>query len=268
MSVGAGVVPEPAELITVAHDLADLADGLTLPAFRGHLEVSTKPDGTWVTAIDEQVERTLRREIRRRFPDHAVLGEEDGRDGPADAPTWIIDPIDGTTNFVRGNPIFATLIAVQVDGVEVAGVVSAPALTSRWDGRHGGPARQDGREIRVSDRTDLAAAEVAFGGLHYFAPKGLAGLVPSLSAATGRQRGYGDFWQHCLVAAGSTDVAVEAEVNLWDLAAVKVVVEAAGGRFTTLDGRPTADGGDALSTNGLLHDQVLALIAEVRTAAG
>jgi histidinol-phosphatase len=257
----------PSDLLAFAHELADVADAITLPAFRGHLDVRTKADGTLVTAIDESVERTLRARILEVFPEHAVLGEEDGRKGPTDAPTWIIDPIDGTTNFVKGNPIYATLVAVQFDGQELAGVVSAPALTSRWDGISGGPAHQDGRRIQVSDVTDLADAEVAFGGLDYFAPRGLAGCVDALVTATARQRGYGDFWQHCLVAAGSTDIAIEAEVNLWDLAAVKVVVEAAGGRFTTLDGRVTADGGDALSTNGHLHDEVLQLIASSGSAS-
>lgn len=251
----------PVDLLGVAHELADLADGLTLPAFRGHLDVRTKPDGTWVTTVDVEVEATLRRAIRDRFPHHAVLGEEGGRDGPADAPTWIIDPIDGTTNFVRGNPIFATLVAVQIDGLEVAGVVSAPALTTRWDGIRGGPAHQDGRRIHVSSIDHLTDAEVTFGDLGAFPARGLGGVVQTLSVGTARQRGYGDFWGHCLVASGSSDVAIEAAVSVWDLAAVKVVVEAAGGRFTSLAGRVTADGGDALSTNGHLHDMVLRLIA-------
>jgi histidinol-phosphatase len=268
---GDGAVPDPVTdpeaLLAAAHDLADLADALTLPAFRGHLDVRTKADGTWVTTVDTEVERTLRAAIGTRFPGHAVLGEEDGRDGPEDAPTWIIDPIDGTTNFVKGNPIFATLVAVQVDGVEVAGVVSAPALGSRWDGVRGGPAHQDGVEIRVSDLEALVDAEVAFGGLDYFDPAGLPGLVDDLVRGSRRQRGYGDFWQHCLVAAGSTDVAIEAEVSVWDLAAVKVVVEAAGGRFTDLAGDERADGGSALATNGRLHDEVLALVTAARARA-
>jgi histidinol-phosphatase len=242
-----------------ALELADLADGLTLPAFRGHLDVRTKPDGTWVTAIDEAVERTLRDAIRARFPGHAVLGEEDGLDGPPEAPTWVIDPIDGTTNFVRGNPIFATLIAVQVAGREVVGVVSAPALTTRWDAVVGGPARQDGRDIRVSDCRRIEAAEVAFGGLDVFAAEQRLGLVAALSGRAARIRGYGDFWNHCLVAAGSTDVALEAEVKVWDLAAVKCVVEGAGGTFTDLDGVATASGGSAISSNGHLHAEVLEL---------
>lgn len=242
-----------------ALELADLADRLTLAAFRGHLDVRTKADGTWVTEVDEAVERNLREAIRVRFPDHAVLGEEAGRLGPPDAPTWVIDPIDGTTNFVRGNPIFATLVAVQVEGEEVAGVVSAPALTTRWDGVAGGPARQDGRRIEVSTVDRLEDAEVAFGGLDVFASEGRLGLVTALSGRAARVRGYGDFWNHCLVAAGSTDLAVEAEVKVWDLAAVKVVVEAAGGRFTDLVGDRTATGGSAVSSNGRLHDVVLDL---------
>ncbi|MTV26906.1 alpha/beta fold hydrolase [Nitriliruptoraceae bacterium ZYF776] len=257
----------PQDLRDVALELADLADARTLAAFRGHLEVRTKADGSWVTEVDEGVERELRAAIRARFPDHAILGEEDGRDGPEDAPTWVIDPIDGTTNFVRGNPVFATLVAVQVDGEEVAGVVSAPALGTRFDGVAGGEARQDGRTIHVSEVATLPDAEVAFGGLSYFADAGYGGVVGELAARTGRQRGYGDFWQHCLVAAGSTDLAVEADVKLWDLAAVKVVVEAAGGRFTDLAGRRTAAGGSALSSNGALHDEVLTLFADARAAA-
>lgn len=246
--------------LALAHELADLADGLTLPAFHRGSDPDTKADGTWVTATDREVERRLRTRLARERPRHAVLGEEDGLDGPTDAPRWIIDPIDGTTNFVKGNPIFATLVALQVDGREVVGVVSAPALAARWDGVSGGPARRDGRAIAVSDVADLSAAEVAFGGLDYFREAGLFGAVDALVGATARQRGYGDFWSHCLVAAGSTDIALEAKVNIWDLAAVKVIVEAAGGRFTDLHGVATATGGSALATNRRLHEAVLALL--------
>ena len=251
-----------AGFLDAANELADLADAATMRAFRRHLEVRTKADGTWVTAVDEQVERELRSALRDRFPDHAVLGEEDGLDGPADAPRWVLDPIDGTTNFVKGNPVFATLIGLQIDGRDVVGVASAPALGTRFDGIAGGPARQDARAIHVSDIDRLDDAEVAFGGLSHFADRRLEAVPQLLTRASARQRGYGDFWNHCLVAAGSTEVAIEAEVSLWDLVAVKVIVEAAGGRFTDLDGVPTADGGSALSTNGHVHDQVLAVLAE------
>lgn len=261
-----------AELLAVAHELADLADGIALPAFRSGLDVRVKADGSLVTDADVGVERALRAELHRRFPDHRVHGEEDGVDGGGVAdpavPTWVIDPIDGTTNFVKGNPVWATLIACRADGRDLVGVVSAPALGSRWDGIDGGPAHQDGRVIRVSEVARLADAEVSFGDLGILVAAGHGDLVDRLVRRTARRRGFGDFWMHCLVAAGSTDVALETDVKVWDLAAVKVVVEAAGGRFTTLDGRPTADGGSALSTNGHLHDAVLALAGPRAPADG
>ncbi|MFP4311201.1 MAG: inositol monophosphatase family protein, partial [Nitriliruptoraceae bacterium] len=193
--------------LATAHELADLADARTLAAFRGRLDVRTKRDGTWVTEVDESVERELRARLRSRYPDHAVLGEEDGLDGPPDAPRWVLDPIDGTTNFVRGNPIYATLIGLQLDGHDVVGVVSAPALGTRFDGVLGGPAHQDGRPITVSATARLGDAEVALGDLRYFEQRGLLEGAVALATGAARQRGYGDFWQHCLVAAGSTDVA-------------------------------------------------------------
>lgn len=269
----AGLAPDQlAGAVRFAHELADLADAVTLPGFRdafapgarGGADVDRKADGTAVTAFDRDAERTIRSAVRARFPGHAFLGEEDGLEGDDGAPRWIVDPIDGTTNFVTGNPVWATLIALQVDGEEVVGVVSAPALGSRWDGIRGGPAHQDGREIRVNGVDDLAQAQVSFGGLDYFADERIAPVVTELTSRTRRQRGFGDFWQHCLVASGACEIAIEAEVSLWDLAAVKVVVEAAGGRFTDLDGVRTADGGSALSTNGPLHDEVLALVAASR----
>jgi histidinol-phosphatase len=251
------------ELLRFAHHLADLADAITLPGFRGGLAVERKADGTPVTDADRDAERAIRSAIAERFPGHAVLGGEDGLAGDPSAPRWIVDPIDGTKNFVRGNPVWATLIALQVDEAEVLGVVSAPALGNRWDGVVGGPAHQDDREVRVSDVADLAAAEISFGGLGYFDARGAGGAVAELTARTARQRGYGDFWQHCLVASGACEVAIEAEVSLWDLAAVKVVVEAAGGRFTDLTGVETADGGSAISSNGRVHDDVLAVLGDL-----
>ncbi|MFA9428707.1 inositol monophosphatase [Egicoccus sp. AB-alg2] len=253
-----------ADELAFAQELADLADARTRSAFGGRQAARTKTDGTWVTEVDVDVERRLRAAIRSRFPDHAVLGEEDGLDGPEGAPTWVLDPIDGTTNFVKGNPIFATLIGLRVDEDDVLGVVTAPALGSRWAGVVGEGATHDGARIEVSDVQHLADAEIAFGGLAYFRERGYGDLVDDLASRTARQRGYGDFWQHCLVASGSTDVAIEAEVNLWDLVAVKAVVEAAGGRFTSLLGARTAAGGSALSTNGHLHDEMLTVLAAHR----
>lgn len=243
-----------------ALSFADDADQITLAAFRQHGAVDTKQDGSWVTACDLETEQRIRAAITHAFPDHSILGEEDGvTQGDPDAPTWVIDPIDGTANFVSGNPIFATLIAVRVDGQEVASVISAPALTTRFDAIRDAGSHQDGRNIAVSETTTIADAEVSFGGLSHFVTASQQPLVNALVAQSRRTRGYGDFWQHCLVAAGSTDIAIDAEAKLWDLAAVKLLVESAGGRFTALDGTARADAGSGVSSNGYLHDAVLAL---------
>lgn len=249
-----------------ACELADLADAVTLPAFRTRLGVAAsegverKGDGSPVTDADRETERVMRRAITGRYPDHAVLGEEGGWKGPADAPTWVLDPIDGTKSFIRGVPVFATLIAVTVDDRPAVGVVSAPALGSRWDGIVGGPARQDGIAVRVSTVGRLADANVSFGGLNYFHECFGLEVVTTLAARTARQRGYGDFWQHCLVATGGLDLAVEAAVNRWDLAAPKAIVEAAGGKLTALDGADTYTAGNALSSNSHLHAAALELL--------
>lgn len=250
------------ELLAFGNHLADVADDITLPAFTAGLAVETKGDGTPVTEADRGAEAAIRAAIRERYPDHAVLGEEDGRVGPADAPTWVVDPIDGTRSFVTGNPVWATLIGLlDTDGVAVA-VVSAPALGHRWDGVRGGPARRDGAPIRVSDVDDLARAQVTFGDLSSFDEAGCPEALRRLTDATVRQRGYGDFWGFCLVAEGVMDVCAEAIASVWDFTAVKGLVEAAGGRFTTFDGRDTADGGSGLATNGRVHDATLALLAD------
>lgn len=249
-------------LLAFAHHLADLADAVTLPAFRAGLAVETKRDGTPVTEADRGAEAAIRAAIRDAYPDHAVLGEEDGRVGPADAPTWVLDPIDGTRSFITGNPVWATLIGlVDADGVAVS-VVSAPAMGHRWDGVRGGPARRDGDPIRVSDVADLADAQVTVGDLSSFDEAGCPEALARLAAATVRQRGYGDFWGFCLVAEGVMEICAEAIASVWDFTAVKGLVEAAGGTFTTFDGRDTADGGSGLATNGHLHDATLALLAD------
>jgi len=254
------VVREWTDWRDAALTFADLADKITLAAFRKHGTVNTKRDGSWVTACDVETEQRVRTAIVHAFPNHSILGEEDGvTQGDPAAPTWVIDPIDGTANFVSGNPIYATLIAVRVDSQEVASVISAPALTTRFDAICDGGSRQDGRTITVSDTAVLADAEVSFGGLSYFVAANQQSLVDALVAQSRRTRGYGDFWQHCLVAAGSTDIAIDAEAKLWDLAAVKLLVEAAGGRFTAFDGTARADAGSGVSSNGHLHDAVLAL---------
>ncbi len=259
-----------------AHTLADLADSITLPAFlKGRadraqrpmgtsqrsdpVEFELKDDGSPVTAADRAAEGAMRRAIAQRFPAHAVLGEEEGRQGPGDAPTWILDPIDGTKNFIRGIPVFATLVALALDARGAVAVISAPGLGTRWDGVAGGPARQDGRDLRVSELTDLSEAHVSFGGLSHFSGAS-RDIIDRFATCTARQRGFGDFWQHCLVAAGGIDIALDAEVERWDLAAPKIIVEAAGGRLTAFDGTDTDAGGNALTTNSHLHEAALRVI--------
>ena len=251
-----------ADELAFAHELADLADGISLPAFGRHHRDSadTKRDGTWVTAADREVERRLRAAIHQRYPAHAVLGEEDGRTGPDDAPTWVLDPIDATSNYVRGNPVWATLIGLRVDDEDALGVITAPALGHRWSGVVGVGAWRDGAAIAVSDVGALDRAEVSFGDLDWWRSEGRWDAVGRLVDATQRVRSYGDFWAHCLVASGSTELAAEAAVSTWDLVAVRALVVAAGGRATDLTGVPTADGGHVLTSNGPVHDAALALV--------
>lgn len=256
-----------ADVLGLALELADVADRLTLAAFRRSVEVQRKADGSEVTEVDVAVEVALRERILAAFPDHRVVGEEGGTTSGTGAskaaPVWTIDPIDGTTNFIKGNPVYATLIACSLADRDLVGVVSAPALGTRWEGIVGEGARQDGRDIRVSDVATLAHAEISVGSFADIEDRA-PGLLARLAATTGRQRGYGDFWAYCLVATGSTDAVVEARLNPWDLAAPRALVEAAGGVVTDLDGRARSDGGSAVASNGHLHGEVLAVIRELR----
>jgi histidinol-phosphatase len=248
------------DLLSLALELADEADAMTMARFRARdLAVDTKPDLSPVTEVDRRVEEMLRERIAARRPGDGVLGEEFGAEGSGGT-RWIVDPIDGTKNYVRGIPVFATLIAVESDGRLVAGVASAPALHRRWWAVRGRGAFADGVAIRVSRVAALEDAQLCFTGALGFERKGMGERFLALARRCWRNRGFGDFWQHVLVAEGSADVAVEPDVSLWDLAALQVIVEEAGGRFTDLSGVPRPDGGSAVSTNGLLHDEVLAIL--------
>jgi histidinol-phosphatase len=245
--------------------LADLADGMTSARFRDlDLVVSTKPDLTPVTEVDKGVERALRQAIARARPGHGTVGEEYGAEGPTSW-RWVLDPIDGTKNYVRGIPVWATCIALQRDagdaGEVSVGVVSAPALGRRWWASRGGGAFADGRPIRVSAVADLADAQLSYDSVPGFEACGLGERFLDLARRCWRTRGLGDFWSHVLVAEGAVDVAAEPEVSVWDVAAVQVIVEEAGGRFSDIGGTARPDGGSAVSTNGLLHDEVLAALA-------
>ncbi len=238
-----------------------MADVLTLARFRrSDLVVSTKPDLTPVTDADRAVEQALRAAIAGARPEHGVVGEEFGAQPGGSGWHWILDPIDGTKNYVRGIPVWATCIALRHDDEVTVGVVSAPALGRRWWAARGqGACTADGL-IHVSAVADVADALLSYDSVQGWEPFGLGEHFMALARRCWRTRGLGDFWSHVLVAEGAVDVAVEPEVSVWDVAAVQVIVEEAGGRFTDLSGVARPDGGSAVSTNGLLHDEVLAAL--------
>jgi histidinol-phosphatase len=246
--------------LAFALELADLADAITTERFQADdLAVETKPDLSPVTEADRAVEQVLRKRIGEERPGHSVVGEEFGADEKGSA-RWILDPIDGTKNYVRGLPVWATLIALERDGRVEVGVASAPALHRRWWAARGQGSFVDGRRIHVSRVADLGDAVLSYASLTSWEQHGMGEEFLTLARACWRTRGFGDFWSHMLVAEGAADLAVEPEVEVWDLAAPQVIVEEAGGRFTNLDGVPTPAGGSVVSSNGLLHDRVLATL--------
>lgn len=253
--------------LQLALHLADLADQRSLERFRaGDLVVHTKPDLTPVTEADQAVERTLRQELASARPADGILGEEYGTDG-ADAPRrWVLDPIDGTKNYVRGVPVWATLIGLM-DGPEVVvGVVSAPAMGRRWWAARGegafttDPGSRLPRPLRVSAVRALDDASFSYSDARGWAERGAAGGLQALLDTTWRQRAYGDFWSHMLVAEGAIDIAAEPDLQSYDMAALVPIVEEAGGRFTSYAGGDPLVDGSAVCTNGVLHDEVLALL--------
>lgn len=258
--------------LALARDLADLADELTMARFgAADLSVAAKPDLTPVSDADLACERRLRAALAEARPDDEVLGEEFGGAAAGAGRQWVLDPIDGTKNFVRGVPVWATLIALLVDGEPVVGVVSAPALRRRWWAAAGAGAHLDfagaRRRLAVSRVAEVADCSVSVSSLSGWRDRGLREELIALTDEAWRLRGYGDFLSYCLVAEGAVDVAAEPEVSLWDLAPLAVLVTEAGGAFTALDGTPGPAGGDALATNGLLHAAVLARIGAGGAAA-
>jgi histidinol-phosphatase len=243
-----------------ALELADLADEISLAHFRtAGLVVEQKPDLSPVTVADRAVEQALRGRIAAERPGHTVLGEEYGG-ADAAGPRWIVDPIDGTRKYVRGIPNFATLIALEENGELLLGVASAPAMRRRWCAARGLGAFADGRPIRVSNIARVEDSHILHGSLDGWVRAGRVDALASLAARCWHTNGYADFWIHLLVAEGAAEAAVEPEAAVWDLAALKVIVEEAGGRFTDMGGVDTVAGGTGLSTNGLIHDDVLAAL--------
>jgi histidinol-phosphatase len=249
-----------ADDLAVALRLADAADEITMARFlAADLVVDRKPDRSPVTDADTAVEDTVREILAELRPDDRVLGEERGGT-VGDGRTWILDPIDGTKNFLRGNPVWATLIALVDEGSPVVGVVSAPAFPRRWWASAGGGAWAGERRLRVSGVADLADAYVSTTNLGTWVEYHSRDTYLALVDACWESRAFGDFWQHVLVAEGSLDLAAEPVAYAWDLAAVQVLVTEAGGRFTDLRGQPRYDGGNCLASNGLLHDAALGVL--------
>jgi histidinol-phosphatase len=239
--------------LELARRLADAADAISLPRFRSGLSIETKADSTPVTEADRAVEAELRRILREERAVDAVLGEEQGAAGSGTR-RWLIDPIDGTRNYARGIPVWATLIALESDEVVQLGLVSAPALGRRWWAERGEGAFADGARVHVSEVARVEDAVLSFA---------LENEVPEIARRAWHARDFGDFWPYVLIAEGSVDGAVDAigGVSEWDLAAVQVIVEEAGGRFSDRDGEARIDRGSAVASNGLLHDELLAALA-------
>ena len=259
-----------ADDLRLAHVLADAVDQLTASRFKAQdLEVSTKPDLTEVTDADTAAEQLVRSQLSRARSRDQVIGEEFGSTG-ASPRQWVIDPIDGTSNFVRGVPVWGTLIGLIEDGRPVVGLVSAPALGRRWWGGEDAGAWTGSRlssatRLQVSSVPTIEEASLSYSSLDGWAETDRLPQMLNLMQRFWRTRAYGDFWSYMLVAEGAVDVACEPELKLHDMAALVPIVTEAGGRFTSLDGEPGPFGGNAVATNSLLHEEVLeALVARER----
>lgn len=245
----------------------DEADAIAMGSFRRDVAVERKPDTTFVTEADRGIERLLRDRIASAFPGHAVIGEEYGTDAGGASVRWIVDPIDGTHNYIRGIPLFGTLIGVERDGELQAGVISSPALGERWYGWRGGGAWVAGalrpgaaRRIATSRIGVISDAQILFASATDMEQSGKAPGFRALLKKAWRERAFGDFWGYTLVAEGSAEAMVESDLKIWDAAAPTLLVEEAGGRVTDFDGRRATDPGTIVASNGHLHDAVLATL--------
>lgn len=244
--------------------ICDEADALALASFRRDVRVTTKPDKTLVTEADEAIERMIRQRVRAAHPDHGLVGEEYGVEAGDARIRWYIDPIDGTHNFVRGVPLFGTLLAVEVEGELEVGVISAPAMRSRWYAWRGGGAwavhaneSAEPRRLAVSSVAAIPDAQILYGSGRDIVASGRVPGFEALLREAWRERGFGDFWGYALVAEGAAEAMVEVSLSAWDAAAPAVVVEEAGGRWSDVDGGRRIDAGTFVVTNGALHDLVL-----------
>ena len=244
------------DLLTFAMELADAAGAIALRHFRRDLQIDRKPDRSFVTEADTAIERELRSAIARRYPEHGILGEELGSTAGRGT-RWIIDPIDATHSFMRGLPMFATLLGLERDGEMQVGVISAPAMRERWHAVRGGGAWSGTRRLRVSSVSRLEESQIFYASRTAFAAVGQAAGFDAVVNGAWRDRGFGDFWGYALVAEGSGEAMIEPELYPWDLAAPLIIVEEAGGRLTDFSGARTYSGGSAVASNGLLHETIL-----------
>lgn len=262
-------VSSPSEDLEFALGLADLADSISLPRFRAaDLTIETKPDRTFVTDADQAVEAAIRHRIETERPGDSFFGEESGRTERGSR-RWVIDPIDGTSNYLRGVPNWGTLISLEVDEIPTVGVVSAPAFGARWWAETGGgawgqQAGEEPRRLRVSGVQDLDHASLSFQSIEQWDLAGYLTPLIELSRAVWRDRAYGDMWSYMLLAEGLVDIVAEFDVKPYDLSALVSIVREAGGSFTDIDGAASAWNGSSLATNGAVHDAVLSVIAKAR----
>lgn len=248
--------------LTVALEAVEAAEHIILHYMAHTAKSSIKADLSPVTVADQEAEEAIKTIIKRHFPDHTFYGEEGEKVDLQNHKgyTWIIDPIDGTKSFMRHIPLFATQLALLKDGELVLGVSNAPALKELLYAEKGQGCYLNGERVQVSNTQELGSAYASFGGLKHFANSNMLEGLITLSQTAQWPRGIGDFWSYHLLAQGKLDVMLEAKTKLWDIAALKVIVEEAGGRFTQLDGNPiTATSSTALATNGNLHKEVLSL---------
>lgn len=266
-------LPDPDTEVGAALETAlaacDEADAISLTSFRGALRIEAKPDATFVTEADTAVERAIRERISARFPDHGLVGEEYGVAPAASGRRWIIDPIDGTHNYMRGVPIYATLLALEIEGALAVGVVSAPALHRRWFSWVGGGAwaadtvpggwdPSSASPISVSDVERLDEASLVYSSFASTVESGFGPGFASLLGKVWRDRGLGDFYGHMLVAEGAAEAMIDYPLEIWDLAGPRAILEHAGGRVTDIGGGTDMPARGVVASNGRVHEAVLA----------
>ena len=245
--------------LAFAHELADEAADIAMGVFRGDVRITWKSDATPVTQADTTIEATIRARLAAAFPDDRVLGEEEGG-SESFGRMWVIDPIDGTQNFASGIQIWSTLIALVVDHEPMMGVVSAPALGERYAAVRGAGASLNGEPVHVSDVGSIDEAGVVTGDIEAWFDTPMEPRLRELESRARRQRGFGDFWGHMLVARGAMEIMVEPALAIWDWASLVPIVTEAGGRLSQVDGTPLVHGGSIVTTNGHIHDDVVELL--------